>query len=156
MVILPVLLQRDIYSEPFLDTGFVLDLLPEGDGREKENIYMSFLAQGKKLKVGNILEEADTIDRFRSDLYNIFPSPLRKIDDECLIAQSLGIDLLPARDLENKVEEMRMRYFTNNLSTRLAKKQIAEQLIARGYKRSNIAKRLGISRKTVYRLFKME
>jgi len=41
---------------------------------------------------------------------------------------------------------------TNEPETRLAKKYLIEQLISRGYKKEEIAQRLGVSRKTVYNI----
>ena len=67
-------------------------------------------------------------------------------------AESLGIDLLSIKDLEEQIAEIRMGYFTNSLSTRMTKKRLVAQPIVRGYRRSDIAKRLGVSRKTVYNL----
>jgi transposase len=42
----------------------------------------------------------------------------------------------------------------NKPESRKAKRYLIEQLIARGYKRGEIAERLGISRKTVYNMLK--
>ena len=143
-------------SKSFLDPDFILGLLPEDNDGERRKTYQELLTKGKKLEAGHILEQKDTIDRFRSDLAAIFPSLFRQMDSAYHISQSLGIDLLSIEDLENQIEEIRMGYFTNGRSTRMTKRQLVEQLMVRGHKRSQIAERLGISRKTVYNLLKTE
>jgi len=68
---------------------------------------------------------------------------------------------LPARHREAQarragIETVRTGQFSNKPETQKAKKHLIEQLIARGYKRGEIAERLGISRKTVYNILKSQ
>jgi len=44
--------------------------------------------------------------------------------------------------------------FHSKPESRKAKKYLIEQLVARGYKRDEIAERLGVSRKTIYNILK--
>jgi len=120
------------------------------------------LRQGKKLEVSHVMDREDPIDRFRSSLAATFPSLFRqnillccdKVDvvKRKQIARSSGLDLISLDDLEARLEEIRMGYFTNTPSPRKTKKYLMEQLLVRGHKRSKIAERLGVTRKTVYNI----
>ena len=57
-------------------------------------------------------------------------------------------------DLEKQIKNLGRGHNINSPESRKAKKYLIEQLISRGYKRSEIAERLGVSRKTVYNLMK--
>jgi putative transposase len=56
--------------------------------------------------------------------------------------------------LENKIEEMKKSPVASTPKSRKAKKFLIEQLLARGFKKIEVAERLGISRKTVYNILK--
>jgi len=66
----------------------------------------------------------------------------------------LGIDLLSFEELEKQIEAVKDGHFSNKPDSRKAKKYLIEQLIARGFKRKEIAQRLDISPKTVYNILK--
>ena len=70
------------------------------------------------------------------------------------MAKLLGADIASLEDLERQIERVRNSSSPNKPETRRAKKYLVEQLVARGYKRSEIAQKLGISRKTVYNLLR--
>lgn len=57
---------------------------------------------------------------------------------------SAGKDLLDDEALSKKIEELRRKGKIDQADGRRAKKFIIEQLIARGYKRNEIADHLGI------------
>ncbi len=57
-------------------------------------------------------------------------------------------------ELERQIEAMKKARFANKPESIKAKKFLIEQLISRGYKRGEIAERLGIYRKTVYNILK--
>jgi putative transposase len=57
--------------------------------------------------------------------------------------------------LEKQIEDMKKKRFSSkNPKSKIARKFIIEQLIARGFKRSEIAKKLSVSRKTIYNILK--
>jgi len=58
--------------------------------------------------------------------------------------------------LDKMVEAMKRDDSFRKPESRRARKYLIEQLIARGYKRDEIAGRLGISRKTVYNILKSQ
>jgi putative transposase len=87
-------------------------------------------------------------------LASIFPSIFRRVDKRKQVAKSSGIDLIGLDELERQIEVMSTRHFPDKPETKKAKKYLIEQLIARGYKRSEIGERLCVSPKTVYNILK--
>ena len=65
-----------------------------------------------------------------------------------------SLSRLEPKELDKMIAQMRKEPFPNKPKSRQAKKYIIEQLFARGYKRREIALKLGLSRKTVYNLLK--
>jgi len=138
----------------FIDPRFILASISE-DNVESKKQYSLLLKKGMKLKTDNVMENEDAIENFCAKLSVIFPDLFMLVDQRNRIARPSGIDLLNLNDLERQIEEIRMGCFINNRETRKAKKYLMEQLIGRGYKRSEIADRLGVSCKTVYNILKM-
>jgi len=64
--------------------------------------------------------------------------------------------LLDIEELEKQIEAVRTGQVSNKPESKKAKKHLIEQLIARGYKRGEIAERLCLSRKTVYNILNSE
>jgi putative transposase len=60
--------------------------------------------------------------------------------------------LLDPEELDKRIREEKQNRNTLRPRTTEATRFLVEQLLARGYKRTEIAQRLGISRKTVYNL----
>ncbi len=131
----------------FVDPDLVLSLVAH---REEDRLfrYRELLARGKSIEAGNVLEDESAIERFKRLLNSTFASILPKTrlsgkDAELVSSSELAED--NPEDFENlrglrKPESM------------AAKKYLLEQLLSRGYTRTQIADTLGISRKTVYNL----
>jgi len=139
--------------ESFVDPTFILALLPEPEVEGKKR-YRLLLNKGSRLETDHVLEQEGAIERFRKKLASLFPSIFRRIDKTKKVATSSGIELLSLEELERQIEAMSTGNFSRNPETRKAKKYLIEQLIARGYKRSEIAERLGVSPKTIYNILK--
>ena len=146
---------KDGAPKSFVDPDFILKLISKDEVLRKERYYR-LLKQGVELEIGHVLEQEDAIERFRSKLASIFPSLFKRIAVKKQIAGFSGIDLLDIEELEKHIEAVRMGQFPNKPETKKAKRHLIEQLIARGYKRLEIAERLGISRKTVYNILKSQ
>jgi len=144
---------KDGAPKSFIDSAFILKLLPKGEVSRKER-YRRLLKQGGELETGEVLEQEDAIERFRSKLTSMFPSLFKRLARKKQIARFSGIDLLDIEELEKQIEAMRTGQFPDKPESKKAKKHLIEQLIARGYKRAEIAERLGVSRKTVYNILK--
>jgi putative transposase len=134
----------------FVNPNFILDLLPKTVGAKEE--YRLLLQRGTDLEVGQISEQEDTIDRFRSKLASLFPSAFTKLTRRKQVLGQSGTDLLSVEELEELIEQKRNGRTRSTPEGRKAKKYLVEQLIARGYKQTEIAEKLGVSRKTIYNI----
>ena len=139
----------------FVDSDFILALLSQDIPKAKEQ-YRVLLQNGGGLKAGHVLEQEDAIELFSRKLASIFPKLFKQIDKENRIAKYAGMDLLALDVVEKQIEKFKNCGFPNKPESRKAKRFLIEQLVARGFKRSEIAEQLGISRKTVYNLLKTQ
>ena len=137
----------------FIDPDFILSLLSESKIERKDK-YKLLMNKGIKLDTGHVLDHEDATERFRSKLSYIFPSVFRRVNKKNHVAKPPGIDLISLEELEKQIEVMSTKHSPGKPETRKAKKYVIEQLIARGYKRTEIEKRLGISAKTIYNILK--
>jgi putative transposase len=137
----------------FITPDFILNLL-SGNKNEKKERYRKLLEQGANLKMEEVMEEKDAIDRFRRALTSKAPSFLMWLVRQPRAGISSNIDLLDIHELERWVHEVKTRHFFSKPESLKAKRFLIEQLIARGYNREEIAERLGISRRTVYNILK--
>jgi putative transposase len=132
--------------ESFVDSKLVLSLVSE---REEEQVarYKDLLDRGRGLDPGNLLEDERAIERFRTLLKSLFSSilPKSKKEDDSPFISSPGL-------FEGKLEDFENLRGLRRPESMAAKKYLVEQLLARGYTRTQIADNLGISRKTVYNL----
>ena len=133
--------------ESFVDSRFVLSFVAEGEGEQVAR-YSKLLDHGKGLDAGNVLEDEGAIERFGALLKSAFASILprsRKKDSESSFVFSSDF-------FEKKIEDFENLRGLRRPESMAAKKYLVEQLLARGYTRTQIAENLGISRKTVYNL----
>ncbi|MFW6147953.1 MAG: helix-turn-helix domain-containing protein [Thermodesulfobacteriota bacterium] len=137
----------------FVDPDFILALL-SGDKRTPKAQYRLLLKRGGEVKTGHVLEQKDAVEQFKHKLASLFPAVFRQVDEKKQIAVTSGIELPDTDDLEHALALLRKAGGYSKPESRKAKKYLIEQLIARGYKREEIAERLGISRKTVYNILK--
>ena len=137
----------------FVNPDFILELL-SGDKRARIESYRKLLLQGIELKTGHILEREDAIERFASKLATIFPELFKRFERTKKAAKYFDIDLLGFETLEKKIQEINAVSSTRSPEHRKAKKYLMEQLVARGFSKTEIAGKLGISRKTVYNILK--
>ena len=137
----------------FVDPDFILRLLSENKN-EKKVKYRLLLKQSSDLKTAHVLEQEDAIERFQSKLASMFPSIFKTVDKKRRLARFLGIDMPAMEELEKQIEIVEKEHNSSSPESKKAKKYLIEQLISRGYKRSEIAERLGVSRKTVYNILK--
>jgi putative transposase len=100
-----------------------------------------------------VLEENDTIDGFLHQLSLRFPYIFKILKREKVVQDHTLFNRPDVEELNNQVDQLK-RAAVPKPESNLAKKHAIEQLIARGYKRKEIARRLGVSRKTVYNLLK--
>lgn len=139
----------DDAPESFVDPFFILGLLSSSIPAAKER-YRLLLKNGGGLETERVLEQEDAINRFRSRLSETFPKLFSRLGEKNRTSEYSGLDLLSQESLENRIEDLRHGRLPGRPESHKARKFLVEQLIARGYKRSEIAAHLGVSRKTVY------
>jgi putative transposase len=137
----------------FVDPDFVLNLLSEVDPERKQTFRL-LLKKGAEAMTGYVPEQKDAVERFHVRVASLFPSLFRRVDERRQIAAFSGIDLVSSEELERQIEFVKTRSFVSKPSSTKAKKYLIEQLIARGFKRSEIAQRFDVSPKTVYNILK--
>jgi len=137
----------------FVKPDFILRLLSE-DISESKQRYVEILNRGVELEIGHVLEQQDAVEKFRSELINLFPNLLKraiKIKPDKTIS---GIELLSLDELEKQTQAIKNAGPCRRPEAVKAKRFLIEQLIARGYKRSEIAQKLEISPKTIFNIIK--
>jgi putative transposase len=137
----------------FVNPDFILRLLSE-DIPESKRIYLKTLNKGIDLDVGRVLEEEDAIEKFRSNLIKIFPNLFHRANKKKPVVTISGQDLLSLEELEKQSELIKKSDIIRRPETKKARKFLIEQLVARGYKHSEIAEKLAISPKTIYNIMK--
>lgn len=145
---------EDNAPKSFIDPDFILRLLSDSEIGNKEK-YRVLLNQGREPVTLNVLEQEDAIERFQSKLFSMFPSIFKMVGKKRQLAELLGIDLPTMEQIEKQIENVENENYNSMPESRKAKKYLIEQLISRGYKRSEIADKIGVSRKTVYNILKV-
>jgi putative transposase len=140
-------------SKAFVKPDFILRLLA-GRGKNEKEIYSEMLKRGTQLKQGNVMEKEDSIEHFRKKLATLFPDLFRSASKKKEIAKVAGIEILSWEELEELLEDLRTGGRNGKPTDREAKKYLIEQLIARGYKKAEIAEKLEVSIKTIYNILK--
>jgi len=136
--------------DSFLSPKHILHYLSDDWSKAVES-YTKLLWEGVKIKADDVLEDQEAIQRFEGQISKlpVFKSILRFFmktkQDEEIVPEHNFIDLMHALVEKRPVQLPKDRE---------ACKYLVEQLLSRGYTRSDIAKRLSISRKTVYNLMK--
>jgi len=139
--------------EAFIKPDFVLRLLSE-DVSESKAIYLSTLNKAIELDPGRVLEEKDAIEKFRSSLIKIFPNLFRLVNRKKPFVKISGQGIVSLEELEKQSEIIKKAGIIRRPETQKARKFLIEQLVARGYKHSEIADKLAISPKTIYNIMK--
>jgi len=145
---------EDDAPKSFVDPDFILRLLSKGEMKKREE-YRRLLMQGGGIETDHVLEQEDAIERFCAKLVSMFPRLFKQVDSKKHLSSASGMDLLSMEALERQIEDIKKKHFPpKNPKSNTARKFIIEQLIARGYKQFEIAKKLGVSRKTIYNILK--
>ena len=127
----------------------ILQML-SSDSQEAKDLYREMLEEGRKLQMGEVLENQRAIHDLQWSLTKVIP-----------LIQKLT---MPGKDApkqywnEADIDERIALYAKGQIYLRPqskdAEKYLVEQLISRGYTRKEIAEMLGVSRKTIYNLLK--
>lgn len=134
-------------GESFVSPQRILELLSH-DSSEAQDIYREMLEEGRKIKMGEVLEDRRAIHDLQTSLSSVFHlfrklASLRKADPPKHWGDS-ELDERIASFVEGRIHPLP--------SDNAAKKYLVEQLISRGFTRREVAQKLGVSRKTIYNL----
>jgi len=141
---------KDKPAQSFVDPGPVLELLDK-DRSIAVRQYEFILREGAAARQDNLFEKQGAVEKFRFLLSEMFPSVFKRID-RAWHSGSLQNDHPLLTPVERLTREFQDIPATRKPETREARKHIVEQLLARGFKKTEIAARLNISRKTVYNI----
>lgn len=144
-----------LYCDPkakksFVDPHFILGLLQQ----DPKGKYRQLMAQTLKIDMGPLLEEPETVENIRSKLAVAWPNFLSWLGTKNQTAAQVGIDLCSLEELEEFKKRVRQGEFSDKPESRKAKKFLIEQLLARGFNQTEIARQFAWSRKTVYNLLR--
>jgi len=137
----------------FVKPHFILGLLGGNRSKQKE-VYSELLEKSMSFSTGDVLEQQDAVRRLRRTLAKLFPTLFEKVGKPKQIAQHRDLEFLREEDLEKAIKAVKSAGSGISPETKKARRFLAEQLIARGYKREDIAATLGVSVKTVYNILK--
>jgi putative transposase len=134
-------------GESFVSPHRILELLSH-DASKAKDIYREMLEEGRKIKMGEVLEDRRAVQDLQTNLSKVFHL-FRKL-------ARLRKDAPSKHWADSELDERIVSFAEGQLhpspSDKTAKKYLVEQLISRGFTRKEIAQKLGISRKTVYNL----
>lgn len=142
-----------LYSEDTATTSFVspqliIEIL--GRGRKGYHKYHQMLNKSIEVKSDIVFERPDALDGFRKRLATLFPQIFRSIRNTKPLDHGAG--LIDFEELEKRIAAIHDGSVVGKLETRKAKRFLIEQLLSRGYKKTEIAEILNVSRKTIYNL----
>ncbi len=137
-------------KESFVDPRPILRLVHADEGTARKK-YRQILQQAQGTESQNALEQEGAIEKFCLRLYEMFPSLFRKLGKKAGKARKNSSAILELTELERRLQEMSFAK-SRSPESKKAKKYIVEQLLARGFKKTEIAARLGISRTSVYNI----
>jgi REP-associated tyrosine transposase len=137
----------------FVNPDFVLRLLGREKGESKK-VYSELLDRSVSLAEGDVLEKAEVVTQLRRALARVFPGLFSSVRKNKQIEQRTGLDLLDEEEIQETIKAMKARGNRISPETKKAWRFLIGQLIARGYKREDIAATFGVSVKTVYNTLK--
>jgi putative transposase len=147
------LFQDDGAPRSFVNPDFVLRLLAR-DKRQRKRIYSDLLDRSVSLAEGDVLEQADAVTQLRKAIAKVFPALFSNVGKNRQIAQRTGLELLDEEEIQESIKAMKSPGNRISPETKKARRFLIEQLIARGYKREDIAATFGVSVKTIYNTLK--
>lgn len=135
----------------FVNPEPVLRLIDEELPKAKDE-YSRILDGGLETSVDSTLEQEGTIEKFSIQLAGLFPKLFQRIAGQQLTGQQAGQNqnVLDIIQLETLLHEAQFHKTSRSYENKQIRRYVIEQLLARGFKKHEIAERLGISRRTVY------
>ncbi len=136
-------------GESFIDPQPVLGLVHD-NMHSARKIYGRLLQKARSAEPENALEHEGAVEKFCVRLADHFPGLFRSLVKKAA-ARPETPSLLELTELEKRLRDLD-RSRARSAATRKEKKYIAQQLAARGFQKTEIAQRLGVSRRAIYYL----
>jgi putative transposase len=137
-------------SNAFVDPQPVLSLVSDNQQTARTQ-YALLLKGGMDTRPENAMEQEGAVERFCLRMAERFPAIFRKIARAGTSAPLKQSGLADLTEIEDLLRE-HASAGTGGPQTVRARKYMVEQLVARGFRREEIASRLGVSRKTIYNI----
>ena len=134
-------------GESFVSPEEILQLLSK-DPQEARDIYCMMLEEGRKLKMGEVIEDRRAIHDFQWKLFSAFHL-FRKL---ATLRKGESLKHWDERELEERIGFLAKGGMLPLPKDKGATRYLVEQLVSRGFTRKEIAQKLGVSRKTIYNL----
>ena len=144
---------RTYDSKTLVQPELVLGLLAEKQPEARRR-YGELLQKSATLTIKPVSEEKKAVEVFLAGLAEKIPRIWAWLHERPRGADRRAAALQPSELWEERIAELRRDGFGRGPETRAAVRHLIEQLISRGYRREEIAQRLGVSRKTVYNLLR--
>lgn len=142
-----------IGRKSFVDPKFVLGLL-SSDPLEARERYNTLLLRGGDVEMRPASEDRKAVAGFLSGLANRVPALWSWFKQRSPGSERKAAVLHDSEYWEEKILALRREGLGRKPETKAAMRHAIEQLLARGYKREEIAARLEVSRKTLYNLLR--
>ena len=136
-------------GESFVSPQRILELLSH-NYLKSQHIYGEMLEEGRKLKMGEVIEDQRAIHDLQWGLAKIIPSILKLTS----FTKATPKQHWDEAEIQERIAAITEGKYFAMPKEREAKKYLVEQLISRGFTRKEIADRAGLSRKTIYNLLK--
>lgn len=130
-----------IARESFLNYQYVLNMLNPNIDKARE-IYRGILKEAIAIKSGDVLEDPKAMDSFRIGLNKIICGIF---GDQIKNLSIFNIDL------DEKIGELKRKQHLKSPQEIEARRYLIQQLKSRGYSPAEIAEKLGISKRSVFR-----
>jgi len=131
----------------FLNYDFVLNIL-HSDIKKAKVMYRDLASEAKKEKAKDVLENPKALDEYKNTIFRLIRHKLPKERIKTIAAK----DTLDSANLEEKINETDFRKRLRKPQEIKARKFLIQQMLSRGYKHGEIAKKLNISRTTLYNI----
>ena len=138
-------------GESFVSPQRILELLSH-DFSKAKNIYLEMLEEGRKIKMGELIEDQRAIHDLQWGLSKIIPLIIKLTSPR----KSASRQHWDEAEIQERIAAITEGKYFSMPREREAKKYLVEQLISRGFTRKEIADKAGLSRKTIYNLLKQQ
>ncbi|OPX18348.1 hypothetical protein BXT86_01670 [candidate division WOR-3 bacterium 4484_100] len=135
---------QNFNRKTFINYKFVLKILDQDLNIAREK-YKELVKRSLEIKLKNSLEHADALTQFRDKFINLLKQIIAPEEE-----------LKSVFTFDSEIDALVKTKYYKNPKTLAEKKYLIEQLLANGYKVSEIAKKLGVTRQAIYYMLKQK